>query len=125
LSRLVDEALRRKILTLAGLARCVSKLERIAPGRAPMKVRTLLAKRIPGYDPGDSDLETVVYDFHRERRVFDADRARSNDLVDEEWRPLHFTSTSTKDDVVRKVASLLVQSFPHRSLSQKVAAVDE
>jgi predicted transcriptional regulator of viral defense system len=55
----VDDALRRRILTLPALDRCLARLAG-APGRRPAVVQELLAARLPGYDPGDSDLETRV-----------------------------------------------------------------
>jgi very-short-patch-repair endonuclease len=61
--RLVDEGLRRGVITLSGLNRCISNLVRIAPGRSPKKLTELLAKRLPGYEPGDSNLETQIYDW--------------------------------------------------------------
>lgn len=59
LSTAVDDALRRRILTLESLERCVARLAG-APGRRPAAVHELLAERRPGYDPGESDLETHV-----------------------------------------------------------------
>jgi predicted transcriptional regulator of viral defense system len=59
LASAVDDALRRRILTLPALDRCVARLAG-APGRRPAAVQELLAARLPGYDPGDSDLETKV-----------------------------------------------------------------
>ncbi len=55
----VDDGLRRRILTLDALDRCVARLAS-APGRRPAAVQELLVARLPGYDPGDSDLETRV-----------------------------------------------------------------
>jgi hypothetical protein len=55
----VDDALRRRILTLPALDRCLARLAG-APGRRPAVVHEVLAARLPGYDPGDSDLETRV-----------------------------------------------------------------
>jgi len=52
----LDQALRRG-LRLEGLRRCAGRLAP-APGRRMSLVHTLLANRMPGYDPGDSDLET-------------------------------------------------------------------
>jgi hypothetical protein len=59
LGRLVDDGLRRRILTLDRLRRCTARLDS-APGRRLSIVRAVLAERLPGYDPGDSDLETRV-----------------------------------------------------------------
>jgi predicted transcriptional regulator of viral defense system len=54
-----DDALRRNTLTLAQLRRCVSGLAP-APGRRMSRIHDVLAARLPGYDPGDSDLEVRV-----------------------------------------------------------------
>lgn len=59
LGRVSDDLQRRKLLKLAEVARCVKRLPP-APGRAPSVVHALLARRWPGYDPGDSDFETRV-----------------------------------------------------------------
>ncbi|MGH9026656.1 MAG: type IV toxin-antitoxin system AbiEi family antitoxin domain-containing protein, partial [Acidimicrobiia bacterium] len=152
LRRLVDEGLRTGAMSISGLHRCASTLERFAPGRSPQKMRAVLTKIVPGYEPGDSFLETQVYewiveagfpppvrlhrvrlggrqytvdlaypdekiaievdgyDFHRGRRVFDIGNARRNEFVNNRWRPLHFTSTSTREDVVRDVGRARLQS---------------
>jgi hypothetical protein len=59
LGRIVDDLLRRRLLTLDRLQRCTARLD-TAPGRRLSVVRTVLAERVDGYDPGDSDLETRV-----------------------------------------------------------------
>lgn len=52
----VDEALRAGSLELLELQSCVARLA--GPGRTSMAtVRAVLAMRLPGYDPGDSNLE--------------------------------------------------------------------
>lgn len=52
----VDAALRTKQLHLLELRSCVARLA--GPGRPSLAtVRAVLAKRLPGYDPGDSNLE--------------------------------------------------------------------
>ena len=58
LGRAVDGALRQG-LRLESLRRCAGRLGP-APGRRMRVVHTLLGERLPGYDPGDSDLETRV-----------------------------------------------------------------
>ncbi|MDQ3574541.1 MAG: hypothetical protein M3404_06410 [Actinomycetota bacterium] len=58
LGRALDEALRSG-LRLEVLRRCAGRLAP-APGRRMKLVHTLLAERLPGYHPGDSDLETRV-----------------------------------------------------------------
>lgn len=59
LGRLVDDGLRRRVVRLDRLRRCVGRLAK-SPGRRPAVIQELLAERLPGYDPGDSDLETRV-----------------------------------------------------------------
>ena len=59
LGRIVDDALRRRMLHLDRLRRCTGRLD-TAPGRRLSVVRAVLAERLPGYHPGDSDLETYV-----------------------------------------------------------------
>lgn len=55
----VDDAIRRRIMTLTSLRRCAARLAE-APGRRPAVLHEILAERMPGFDPGDSDLETSV-----------------------------------------------------------------
>jgi len=57
LGRVVDDAIRRDLVELEELRRCAERLG-AAPGRSISRVRQVLAARLPGYDPGDSDLET-------------------------------------------------------------------
>lgn len=59
LGRIVDDGLRSRLVRLDRLRRCVGRLGG-SPGRRPAVVHDLLAARLPGYDPGDSDLETRV-----------------------------------------------------------------
>lgn len=59
LGRLLDDGLRRRIVRLARLRSCIGRLGK-SPGRRPAVIHDLLAARHPGYDPGDSDLETRV-----------------------------------------------------------------
>ena len=59
LGRVLDDALRRRLIRLDRLRRCVGRLGK-SPGRRPAIIHDLLAARLPGYDPGDSDLETRV-----------------------------------------------------------------
>src|SRR5690242_14795061 len=54
-----DDALRRNILTLNELRRCVGGLAP-GPGRRTARIHELLAVRLTGYDPGDSELEMRV-----------------------------------------------------------------
>ena len=57
LGEAVDDALRRRIVDLADLRRTAGRLGS-APGRSMRRVHQVLALRIPGYDPLESDLET-------------------------------------------------------------------
>lgn len=63
LGRLVDEGLRRGVLSLSALDRVVRRLPGIAPGRSPKKIAQVLADRVPGYGPSGSDLEQWVFDI--------------------------------------------------------------
>ncbi len=56
LGNVVDDFLRRKLLSLDELRRRVDRL-RPAPGRSVVTLRKVLAQRLPGYDPGESELE--------------------------------------------------------------------
>jgi hypothetical protein len=56
LGKVVDEFLRRKLLGLEELRERVNRT-RPAPGRSVATLRQVLAKRLPGYDPGESELE--------------------------------------------------------------------
>jgi very-short-patch-repair endonuclease len=55
----VDDAIRRDILRLEDLRQTAGRLG-TAPGRSMRRVHRVLALRIPGYDPLDSDFETRV-----------------------------------------------------------------
>lgn len=59
LGRVVDDLQRRKLLRLPRVAQCLNRLGP-APGRSPATVQAVLAARWPGYDAGDSDLESRV-----------------------------------------------------------------
>lgn len=65
LGALLDDGLRRRIVTLDGLAVCVARLHR-GPGRRPALVHGALRARLPGYEPGDSDFERHVLDLLHE-----------------------------------------------------------
>ncbi|MBI5089164.1 MAG: hypothetical protein HZB15_09990 [Actinobacteria bacterium] len=64
LGRVVDDFLRRRMLRLDTLRARVNRL-RPARGRSVARLRRVLAARIPGYDPGESELEARI------RRVLD------------------------------------------------------
>jgi hypothetical protein len=53
----LDDAIRRKIAELEAFRRCVERLMP-GPGRSMGRARDALGERLPGYDPGGSDLET-------------------------------------------------------------------
>ncbi|MDQ6725954.1 MAG: type IV toxin-antitoxin system AbiEi family antitoxin domain-containing protein [Actinomycetota bacterium] len=59
LGNVLDHALRVRLVTLDVLRTCIGRLGG-GPGRKPAVVHSVLAERLPGYDPGDSDLETRV-----------------------------------------------------------------
>jgi very-short-patch-repair endonuclease len=59
LGRALDLAQRRRLLRLADVHRCMRRLGP-APGRSPKTIEAVLGQRWPGYDPGESDLETRV-----------------------------------------------------------------
>jgi hypothetical protein len=56
LGRMTDYGLRTGTLHIDHLRKCVCGL-RSAPGRHVTKVHSVLRRRLPGYDPGESDLE--------------------------------------------------------------------
>ena len=57
LGKALDDLLRRKLCTLDEVRRCVGRLHP-GPGRPLKGMHAVLAERWPGYDPGESDLET-------------------------------------------------------------------
>jgi very-short-patch-repair endonuclease len=59
LAQALDKALRRETTSLRALRNCVGGLKP-SPGRRPRVIHELLADRLPGYDPGDSDQELRV-----------------------------------------------------------------
>lgn len=59
LGRMLDDGLRRRVIRLDRL-RCFAARLSKSPGCRPTVIQGLLAARLPGYDPGDSDLETRV-----------------------------------------------------------------
>ncbi len=59
LQRALEDSLRHG-LSLDALRRCANRLAQ-APGRRMRLIHLLLAERLPGYEPGDSDLERRVH----------------------------------------------------------------
>jgi hypothetical protein len=57
LGRALDDLLRRKVCTLDEVRRCAARLHP-GPGRSLRAMHRALAERWPGYDPGETDLET-------------------------------------------------------------------
>jgi len=57
LGLVLDDAIRLRIASLEGFRRCAGRLAP-GPGRSMRRVRDVLGLRVPGYDPGDSDIET-------------------------------------------------------------------
>ncbi len=57
--RAVDDALRRKLVSLAGIRRVADALDRRGRRRATV-VRRILSARTPGYHPGESDPEKGI-----------------------------------------------------------------
>ena len=68
LGQVIDSALRRRVLDLNRLRRCVTRLG-AGPNRRTASVHRALAERIPGYLPGDSDLESDVLRMIREWKL--------------------------------------------------------
>lgn len=60
LGPVVDDAFRRKLVTLAELRACHQRLDSGSGRRATVALREVLAERAPGYDPGGSDRELWV-----------------------------------------------------------------
>jgi very-short-patch-repair endonuclease len=59
----LDHGLRVGSVTLSAMREIARRLPTIAHGRSPARVQRVLAARIPGYDPGDSELETLVWEL--------------------------------------------------------------
>lgn len=57
---MVDDGLRRRVLTLSELHAVAARLPTIAPGRSPKTVEAVLRERTAGFHPGGSELESHV-----------------------------------------------------------------
>lgn len=57
---MLDEGMRRRVVSLSRVRACIERLRR-APGRSPTRVNEVLGLRIPGYEPGGSDLEPELW----------------------------------------------------------------
>jgi hypothetical protein len=64
LGRVLDDGLRRKVASLTRLRDCAERIDS-GPGRRMSLIRTLLAERGAGYDPGGSRSELNVLDVIR------------------------------------------------------------
>lgn len=124
LGRVVDDALRRKLVALDDLRACHDRIDTGPGRRSTVALRTVLAEREHGHDPGDSDRELWVRDVlvaaglpapvqqHRvwvsATRLFDLDLAYPTDLVDLEFDgwDTHRTFTAFHRD--RERARLLI-----------------
>lgn len=62
-------------------------------------------------------IEVDGFEFHAPRQVFDDDRMRGNEVALAGFTPLHFTSTTTDEQIVEHVTRAL-----HRAFVQKVPA---
>lgn len=141
---MLDDAKRRHPQALEETRAAFARLA--SGGRRRLRgIRAVLALRIPGYDPGESDLELralrvlvaaglpmpvqqlritlngqrrridlaypelkiaielLGWEWHGGRAAFDADHARSNELVSVGYRLLQFTSETSDEDMVRFV----------------------
>ncbi len=66
LGRALDDGLRRRILSLTAMHAVSKRFVAISPGRSPKRLAAVLETRTPGYDPGDSELETHVWEVVRD-----------------------------------------------------------
>ena len=62
LGRLIDDGLRRGLVTVGGLDYELRRFWKYAPGRSPKTLEAALADRVPGYHGTKSDLEQDVFD---------------------------------------------------------------
>ena len=60
LDRMVDDGLRRRVLTIGALHAVARRLPTIAPGRSPKAIQSILHSRIADFGPSDSELESRV-----------------------------------------------------------------
>jgi len=52
-------------------------------------------------------IEVDGFEFHRDRKTFDQDRTRQNDLVAAGWTVLRFTATQSDDEILAQITRLL------------------
>lgn len=68
LGRSVNDALRRKLITLPKLARCFDQVP-VSGRRKSGPISTVLRRRVPGFDPGGSEAELDVMRILREAGI--------------------------------------------------------
>jgi very-short-patch-repair endonuclease len=143
LGRALDDGMRRGIVSLSAMHAVGSRFRAISPGRSPKTIQQVLATRIPGYEPGDSDLETSVWNaiqtaglpapvrLHRVRvagRVLTIDLAYPSQLVGIEIDgfEVHRTRTAFDIDRVRQnalvIAGWTVLRFTSKSTTDEIAS---
>jgi very-short-patch-repair endonuclease len=143
LGRALDEGLRRGIVSLSAMHAVARRFAWISPGRSPKAMTAVLTTRIPGYDPGDSDLETDVWDalvqaglprperLHRVRldgRVLTVDLAypAQHVAIEVDGFSAHGTRTAFDIDRIRQNALVLagwtVLRFTSRSTLDEIVA---
>lgn len=60
LDRMIDDGLRRRVLTIGELRSVARRLPTIAPGRSPKTIESILHRRLDDLGPTDSELESRV-----------------------------------------------------------------
>jgi len=139
LGQMLDDQIRHG-LHVAAVHRCIGRLPP-APGRRPSVIHALLATRLNGYDPGDSDLETRVLRWivtaglmppRQQLRVRVAGRTCKIDLAYPELKiaieldgwDVHRTRSAFDDDRARAnalvLAGWIVLRFTSRSTVEDV-----
>ena len=63
LERMVDDGLRRRVLTIGELRSVARRLPTIAPGRSPKTIESILHRRLADLGPTGSDLESRILDL--------------------------------------------------------------
>lgn len=69
-----------------------------------------------GFEAQQVALEVDGFEFHSTRRAFEHDRERGNDLVEDDWRVIHVTTTMLEDEerLVRRVRAVLASRSRRR-----------
>ena len=137
----LDEGIRRGVLSLSAM-HAVAQRFGIAPGRSPKTMLGVLARRIPGYDAGDSELETHVWEVIRNaglpppvrrhpirvngrRYVIDLAYPDQRVAIEVDGFGVHGTRTAFDHDRARQNALVLdrwqVLRFTSRSTDEQIA----